>query len=210
MAYPARSLRMVAVGDLPSGETWNTGLWALTDAPITSYADLVLSLAVPQSAFNDLFAFLHDFWSATTQARELRAYYYSGGEFGSVAEFSATVPLDANTGAGSPILPDQCTPVASLRTGRAGRSYRGRMYLPYPKLALTAAGQMGSSAADDLATAVAACITAINGGGMAVSVVSATQASAVPVTNVLIDTVVDTQRRRRNKISPTHIANANV
>lgn len=202
MGIVANTLRLVAVGSLPSGETWNTGYWTMPDAPITSYEQLLLDLAVVQAAFNTWTAGISGKWSGATQANELRAYYYAGSESGNEATFSAVVPLTANLGTGAPNLPDQCTVVASLRSGRSGRSFRGRMYVPVNKVTLDATGQLALNDALGIANQTKIMMDSVNASGLQVGVMSATQTAFTPVTSVQANTIVDTQRRRTNKIKP--------
>ena len=206
MSIPGGSLRLVSSGQLPGGEVWNTGLWVSPAADITDFDSLVLAMAVPQSAFNTMWNTLKSRWSAGVKVSTLFGYYYGGGEFGDSAEFSAALPLDSNEGTGTPVMPNQCAVVASLRTGRSGQSYRGRMYLPLLKSGLGLNGEMDTFEPQAVSDAVATCISAIGAGPGPVAVVSVTQSSAVPVTSVEVDSIIDTQRRRRNKLLPSTVA----
>lgn len=202
MAIPANSLRIVATGSLPSGEVWNTGFWLVPATPITSIDDLLLDMAVPQTAWNTFWAATASLRSAGTPASQLLGYYYAGGESGGKATYSGAVPLTANDGTGLPRMPDQVAIVASLRTGLAGRSFRGRMYLPINNMTLGADGQMGSATGTLICNAVGAMLDACASSSLVPNVVSATQSTQQPITLISMDTVLDTQRRRRNKIKP--------
>lgn len=202
MAIPAQTIRLVAAGSLPSGEVFNTGLWCTSTAVIESGPELVLALAVPQVAFNTFFAALAGVFTSGVVPTELLGYYYSAGEFGDTAEFSASVPLDNPPGTGSIRLPDQVATVVSLRTGLAGRSFRGRMYLPLNGLSLDANAQLSSSSIGLVADAAKDLVDDINAGGLEVVVMSATQTLTTPVTSIIVDSILDTQRRRRNKLVP--------
>lgn len=206
MGIPAQSLRLVATGNLPSGEVFNTGVWTMCATPIDNYDQLVLTMAPSQLAFNQLFTDLAGQMSAGVVPTTLHGYYYDGGEFANQATLSAELPLSA-TGGSAPIrTPDQVAVVASLRTGRAGRSFRGRMYLPLNGLDIGTNSQMSAGQADAAALAVKTCIDAINDVELTCVVMSATQTLATPITEVRVNTVMDTQRRRTNKIIPTHDA----
>lgn len=209
MGIVAHSLRLVAVGNLPSGEVFNTGLWTLSDVAIPDYNALILAMATPQSAFNTFFTNIKAYWCVGTKVSELKGYYYDGGESGSTATLSASVPLTTNEGAAAIKMPDQCTMVASLRTGRAGRSFRGRMYIPTPALTISNDSQVPSVNTVDIATRTATLITTINASSLGVVVMSATQTAATPVTAVQVNSVVDTQRRRTNKIVPNQTSIVN-
>ena len=97
--------------------------------------------------------------------------------------------------------------VATLLTGRAGRSYRGRVYIPGTG-ATDASGNFTSALATGLATSVAnflskAATRSLNGGVFIPSVTSATRLENTPITRVRVDNVNDTQRRRRDKVIAT-------
>lgn len=202
MAITANSLRLVMVGTLPGGDAVNTGFWVRPETPPESLEDLILEMAVAQTAVNQ---WLSDssgdrFGQAWT---ELRGYYYQGGEFGSNATFVASLPIDTSPGSASGLhLPDQIAVVASTRTGLAGRSYRGRMYLPLNGLVIQPTGQLSQTQVDAIRTYTTALLSACLAGSLTPVIVSATQSSAVPITTVVVDSVMDTQRRRRNKLVP--------
>lgn len=206
MAIPAHTIRLVSSGALPGGEIWQTGLWIQMADPITSTDDLILALAVPQTAFNTMWNTLKSRWSGGVKAQRLNGYYYDGGEFGDSVTYSAELPLDENEGTGTPVMPNQCAVVASLRTGHAGRSFRGRMYLPLIKSGLGTNAEMDTFEPQIVADAVRDCISSINAGPGPVCVVSQTETASTPVTIVEVDSIVDTQRRRRNKMLPSTVA----
>lgn len=112
-------------------------------------------------------------------------------------EFSATIGV-AGASAAIP-LPLQTSLVVTLRTAYAGRSYRGRIYLP----------GFTSGAQDTDSTASAACVSAaqafanaiagptVNGTEWNLGVASFTLGDITPVTAAVVrDDQWDTQRRR--------------
>ena len=110
--------------------------------------------------------------------------------------------------------------VHSLLSGRPGRANRGRFYLP-----LTAANIGDSLGEVPTATQTALCsafktlvlaVTAVNCGGRPVILAVASPDSVdkdgntvsrpvVPVGTVLVDSKIDTQRRRADKIAATRL-----
>jgi len=103
------------------------------------------------------------------------------------------------------VLPLNVAVVASLRTGNIGRSYRGRIYLPPPPesgvtgITLEAATQAG------LLAVVEGLIDQLANINVAVGVLSCVQEGVsidpgvfTPVQSVIVNTRVDTQRRRLN------------
>lgn len=117
-------------------------------------------------------------------------------------------PLSGGSSTAS--LPTQLAVVASLRTALPGRRKRGRIYMPVTVAAHMSAHQMTSADANALADATAALLTAINAssagsaGAQCVVAVPGTGPSTA-ITFVVVDSVVDTQRRRRDQIAPAFV-----
>lgn len=90
----------------------------------------------------------------------------------------------------------------TLETGAInsrGRKVRGRFY---PPAYFPIEGATGSlSDAQSYATHWAGYISALNAAGLVISVASSTSAGLVPVTGCSVDTVIDTQRRRKNRVT---------
>jgi hypothetical protein len=97
-------------------------------------------------------------------------------------------------------LPPGSSVVASLRTGRVGKSYRGRMYLPtFTEAFCNADGNLTSGDALSLADGVVTLIRAINAiviGDPVVDVYSRVLSSGEAVTDVKVDQRIRNQRRR--------------
>lgn len=120
----------------------------------------------------------------------------------------------------SQVLPDQCALVVSLLTARTGRSFRGRTYLP-----ITSAGALTNGKMDPTGTSAQAANFMANlikglgnstttvptptstqlAGAPHIAIQSATSGQVgAPVIAVRAGDVIDTQRRRRNKIVETY------
>jgi len=114
----------------------------------------------------------------------------------------AAVP---GTAAGDP-LPPQIALCVTLRTALAGRSFRGRSYIPgFTEAANGTTGTASAAASTAAINFVNACATSLASSGLALAVVSRPAPSATPpragfvnnVTAVLTrDLIWDTQRRR--------------
>lgn len=113
--------------------------------------------------------------------------------------------VTANTGTASGAAgAANAAAVASFRTGRTGRSYRGRMYFgALPQSAFTSAQTLDTSFVAGFSDALASFITVLETAGKALVVASfvadkVARAIAVitDVTAVIIDSKVDSQRRR--------------
>jgi hypothetical protein len=108
-------------------------------------------------------------------------------------------------GAATQTLPDQCTLVVTLLTGFAGRRNRGRMYLPYQAGTMTN-GQAVQANIDPLALWWSNLIHAWNShiGTQHVVVLSQVAGASHSVNAVQIDSKIDIQRRRADKLVPIY------
>ena len=102
----------------------------------------------------------------------------------------------------------QATIVATLTTATPrGLANEGRMYLPATAHTPTIEGRISSAQATAVASAVVTFVNAVDAVGIGtVSVFSKVLAGAVrDVTGVRIGRVIDTQRRRRNRIPELYV-----
>ena len=191
-------------GIIGTVDTWTTKISYAVTGGVPSQADMN-GIA---SGFATLWAV--DFWDTTTVGMKAnvnsttswnlcKTYYYPAGA--TVATVSGLVSLTNDPGtAGAAPAPPQCAIVASLHTAFSGRKNRGRCYMPSivpyvgvgaitPTQALRIATQFRLFLHDtNSATVGALSFNACIGTG-----------SLPSVTSVVVDTVVDTQRRRRDK-----------
>lgn len=143
-------------------------------------------------------------WDANTTYTHLAAYSYPAvGPAASQAQlFSAGV---VGTGGGS--CPRQCAVVHSLRSGVSGRSGRGRFYMPNTNNDFSGAnGQLPSSTCTALATAFKTWVDGMNvlsvGSAPAIlGIAGASTGQHVISTDVVVNSLVDTQRRRTDKLA---------
>lgn len=116
----------------------------------------------------------------------------------------------AATGPGTSSTPSECAPVLTLLTGRRGRRYRGRVFMPPPSNAqLASTGQLNNSTAvsitsqyNGMNSALSAIlwkpVVASYGHGTDHGAPVQWTPFATPVTAVRMDLNVDVQRRRKN------------
>lgn len=170
----------------------NTGSVAITQA-LTNTLGTAIKAALTSSALG---ALLDDTVTlANIGLRDIRT--------ANTAEFLDTGGAVAGTGAGD-LLPPQVAFCVTLRTAQAGRSFRGRVYLPgYGEVANGSAGTIGSTTAS--VAFVAAIQSALVAQSLNLGVLSRPRPTApipsagfiTPVTSVVArDSVWDTQRRR--------------
>lgn len=197
-------VRVVIKGVLRGTQTWSMGLSVANDGTATG-AELFTYLGSVDTFVKAFMtsAGVQQVTDSTTLYQTLAAYSYPavGGSFA-----TAGLASSGTAGTGSSATPSQCALVLSLRSGRSGRAGRGRMYLPATSAAAMASnGQYSLTTVTNVATAAKTMLDGINTlsiGAAGAPVVIASRASGVtaPVNTVQVDTKIDTQRRRTDKI----------
>lgn len=211
MPYPSGDVIKYVVGGAIASDDWSCGVWqtvsGLTGNPTTTQMNT--------DALATLNVFNNDVWSAATAGQKtvnasgtllstIKSYLYRNG----VLTRQGTASITAVAGTGTAVLPFYTAMCCSLLTDTAGRSGRGRIYLPFTAGALLAAtGQMNIGALSGYATNVAAFLTALNTNNtnfpgtptQQVVVLSKTLGNTFPVTTVRIDSIPDTQHGRTRK-----------
>nr|CRY96787.1 hypothetical protein [uncultured prokaryote] len=204
MAIPAGVVRVVLHGNLPGGEIWETGFWmdntGVTDA---SLADALANIIAGTLNANDesgaLAQMALEFWSAGMNWTEVRVYGYPNGgpKAAFVGLFTNPTPV---AGSGTNQFPNQVALVLTLNTGLAGRSYRGRMYIPIGKGALDGMAELTPQLLSDFVTTWRTFFSDVNVSDTGrFVVVSAERGIATPLSAVKADSRLDIQRRRANQ-----------
>lgn len=139
---------------------------------------------------------------STVTLDTLTGYQYKGGAKAAAQGVFTTTGLGTHTNAVT--MPNQICAVLSLRTGIPGRSHRGRMYVPVLSVAIAAGGVASTTLLNGLASGLATSMGTFNSSGNGKCVVSSsTLAAAFQIKTVQVDNVLDTQRRRRDKVVGT-------
>lgn len=205
-------MRLSIKGTLPGGEVFSINPTYRLDVPteVPNPSNLASSIAtalVARTIPTDITGLIstESFW--TSLRVELRTANF---QLMGVGENSYSPALK---GTGPSTHPPQTAVVASLRTALPGRSGRGRLYLPATGLGLQSTLQMTETQATNIATAVktwvsdlAATATAAYPapGPLHLFVVhSKKNNTAQDVSAIQVDTVLDSQRRRRDKLVGT-------
>lgn len=204
-------LKLVANGGMPGGERWSCGLTAhLTD------------IAVPQGALNNLAAGLLTAWgvlvedtnvvfsNGTTLTRVDVRQVDPQGVTVKLAQASPSNNIEGNVGAA---MPNQVAVVASLRTGTPGARGRGRVYLPLLGAQVGTNGRLVGLQRGNIANGMKTLLDSINddlvselGTGNWLSVESGVGSGlSSRMTSVRVGDVLDTQRRRRDKIQEAYV-----
>lgn len=188
-------------GNLPGSEQWQVGFWFdAQQAGTPDSAALGAWLASAQTAVQNAFvSYLRPLISSGSNWNRTRAYFYPSGA--TSAAFIADGPAVNAVGSGGQTMPNQTALVASLRSDIAGRQNRGRVY--WPLLAGSTPGpQVEQAVCTQLANGIADVLSAYQGVSIAGGTVLAAVNANVPVVRVEVDSIPDTQRRRRNKLTP--------
>jgi hypothetical protein len=98
------------------------------------------------------------------------------------------------------MLPFQCATVISLLTASATRHGRGRFYLPPLAVDTVTNGRTNAATITILDTAWTAFFDSLNTDGVSPVVRNRTGHISTAVTSARVGDVIDTQRRRRNKL----------
>jgi hypothetical protein len=206
-----RLVRLVHKGTLSGVQSFSFGVMLRAPSDPTQ-GSLDTFVAGCKTAFNTYASSaggLTSFISSTDTYNAMRAYFYPANTSHASLESGTTL---AQTGSAVRTLPFQCALVVSLRSSVPGRQGRGRYYLPLSIAAQLAAGQVTSSNLASLGTLSAAYLHAlqnvpfdpVNGATCVVAVASLlAPRPSLTITSLVIDSVVDTQQRRRDKIAPT-------
>lgn len=206
MATPHNVIRVI--GASAGGEVWSINPRYATsgDGPVTAYADL-LAWTTAIAALNSNAVWpttLLGLLSSSGSITAVRAEYIDAeGNLAQAAE--TTLPTPA-TGSGVPSKPQQTAWCVSLLTGRPGRSYRGRLYLPaWSNPSLDAGFRVVAASRTTTLTAFNSWLRAVGdacptAGTQGPVVVSQTRGTLAFVTQVQLGDILDTQRRRRDSM----------
>jgi hypothetical protein len=101
--------------------------------------------------------------------------------------------------------PPQVAVVVSHRTAKPTRAGRGRIYLPAPAISALNNGELATAAQTAFAVDMAAGYRAMTTGGNVLCVYHRTTDTMDAVVSIDVGQVLDTQRRRRNKLIETRV-----
>lgn len=197
--------RYALQGTLPIGESWVvTG--GVEDEGLSSESDIATSI---DTAITGAWPTLATYLTVTTKLDKVSVYKLPGasGPAVSVAEASLTLSGSNN---GDP-CPPQVAMVATLLTGRPGRSYRGRQYWPAPvETTLLPTGRMTPACQVAFRTFMTTWMGNVNSAlaFRSLCVISPTLNQGFPILEVKVGDVFDTMRSRRNDTTEVYVTGA--
>lgn len=185
-------------GTFPGGEIWVTGLHSQGD----------VSVADANSAWSDA---VQTFWTGN---------YDEYVDPDVTLTRITTVSIDESTGkqitrvdddvslpgaSDSDSLPPQVAVIFSLRTDRATRAGRGRMYLPVPAKNAAGGGELSTAFGKTAAKAGNQLLDGLEGGSLTPVIWGGAGATPFTITDGMVASVFGTHRTRRNKLPVTYI-----
>ena len=205
-------VRLLVHGHIGNSQGWSLGMSFGYLTPVTS-SDLFTWLGLVGA---DIDTWMQDatggpvpiLFGSNTTYDGLNCYQYPANA--TKADAQAAVVVTKRTGTGAPI-PSQLAVAYSLYTGNPGRDQRGRFYVPItrtPQTGFDTQGQLTAATCGNLATAAATMIQAVASRPLAgqtlTPVVASVGSKAYRVLgSVAVDSLVDTQRRRTDKVAIT-------
>lgn len=211
MAIPPDCARISLIGHQTTGELFDTSFWiAGTNVP-TSNADAnALAETVSAGLGGDTLTSIAALLNPDSGYDQVRVYSYPTG--GPSASYIGAATIGSGVGTATATAALQQAMCITLRTAQAGRSHRGRMYLPADGVALTTGHLFSFGLTTDVVDKMASFFSYINtlSASNNVQVVSQTLTTATEVTTVTADQRPDIQRRRANRQTGGTIASADV
>jgi hypothetical protein len=208
MGIPANVMKNTYSGTLPNGEIWQYGLWfqgnlPTSNAAAATAADLEMADEAGTST-SSIWNVLKSFVPPSISLQSVRVDSYNTG--GPSVNFSgisthAAVP---GTAASTQLLPNQVALCMSLVSDTAGKSGRGRVYLPVSIVSGIYSSNNGlfvTSGLNSLLSAFKAKFDDDAAVGQVAVVVSRLHTIAHPITVISADTRPDIQRRRANRMT---------
>lgn len=196
-------------GNLPGGEVWSIGLrtaeaTGVDSEYLSARADSVWNAFQAQAATAP-YGFLRQNPPTVTLEQVVSRHVTELG----VTDVLGSPYVTSNAGYGATqYQPDQIAIAVTLTTPKAGRSGKGRVYLPICGVAGLVNSRLSTLQAQGLADTMAAFIQAVGrlppdrGFGPFRYCVQSRKGAGVPapITGVAVGDVFDTQRRRRDKL----------
>ena len=203
--------RIVIGGTLGGSQGWSIGITVQQDEAPTpnqaqayaaqAYADF-LSAAWNTSATGA--APIKNLVSTSGNVTGARVYFYPTGS--TTASVSGVSTASPQGGVGTATNPPQTALVVSLLSGFPGRHNRGRIYLPLLTSGVDS-NLRWSGNVQPVAVSIANWLSLVRTRALTdtptAPIVGGATATNVAISTVRVDNVLDTQRRRRDKISAT-------
>lgn len=196
-------LRVQIGGALAGNSDWSNTFEFLLSGAIGTQSALQSIMNAIYTTLNGSATFKAGYGSDST-AVNLKGLYYPTNS--GASSFVAASAGAAIVGVGAPTQAPQVCVVASLRTNLAGRSFRGRVYVPYRSGNISSSGVVNSTGQTAVANYVQAVVSAVASALTAQSLTaswvvwSPKNSTGTPIVAILVGNQCDTIRHRnRNR-----------
>lgn len=205
MALPAGLFAVTFSFSINAGAEVSENVFWFHNPTVVSVAELGIETSNVAAALGD--AYVAQLQSAISSLAVLQSATGRGHDGDGAPIVAEGAWSGEIAGAAGGTLPYEVAVVCSLRTAIAGRSYRGRSYQgPVGVNAVTASGRLSTTYRDHLGNGISSFLAACNTGGNVPVVWSRTRQVATPITNVVVDDVFDSQRRRQDQLTPVAVS----
>lgn len=203
-------MKLVIKGHMMSSQSWSVGHWlgvSTTGTPTAS--DLDAWLAGLDSIIGTWWTAIKPFNAPTVQYDATALYFVPSGS--SAATLTSLRPQTPVVGTGAAYTSPRNSLVVSILTGHAGKSFRGRAYVPYTGQGASTNMQAANGTVDAYANAHKALADSLRSyavgsvwGNSPIYIRSEKLGIATPTTTIRVDSLIDTQRRREDKIGAAY------
>jgi hypothetical protein len=206
-------IKLVAGGTLESVQSWSTSFYV----KVGTAADAAASQAITDTLVGQLATFFPAWvngikgqWQADTTWNSLKGYYRVPNS--AVVNHVSVPAVAAISGANVNYMPPLLATVCSLRSTTPGRSGRGRMFIPFTGGPTGADSQVTAAMTGNVGLSTKTMFDSINAaapaaGGYAsfvVGVASFHVGAFYPVRSLVVDSILDVQRRRQDRLISAH------
>jgi hypothetical protein len=220
MGLPAGWLaKFVFGGQISSDDDWSVGFWLELGTPDPTSADVTDLTSHALSTFNSAVwgpagGSIKGSCAPATNLQTCKSYVYNNG----VLTFQSQATQAASAGTATTLLPAYVAAVFSLRTESFGRSARGRVYMPMTGAVLSGGKlqlQLSQTHVDNVAgwlhnARFGAWGASYTGTTNPVVVSRVGSGMARSITDVIVDSIPDTQHGRESKAVATSVLNSAV
>lgn len=202
--------KLVIKGHMMTSQTWSVGMWLACGVTTgATAADLDGALAGMDTMLNTWWTAIKAFNAPTVQYDASALYLVPAGS--NAASLTSLRAHTAVVGTGAAYTSPRQALVVSILSGHSGKSFRGRSYVPYTGQGASTNMQAANGTCDAYANAHAALLDSLRaysvsalGGTLPVYIRSEAKGIATPTVQVRCDSLIDTQRRREDKIGAAY------
>ncbi len=198
--------RVTYRGNLPAGDVFAHGFHGTTVDGETSTNVLATAVAGLTALMSGAGGMQANYAPGTIYAEVLVEQINQGS--GAVEQSRSQAVSRPGTGSSATPLPGNVALAVTHRTAQAGRSGRGRQFLPAPATStLSTVGELSTTAQSSISTAIANMFAAVKGATHnIIPVVYSTKLRVFyTITQYDVGSIFDTQERRRNKLTESRV-----